>query len=102
MQTIDYASVTDSTHHLCLLGVEKPLNQNNYELPSIFDIEIWVLLLISIVLVTIFNTKYNRNQNSFMLLVKSFTNHLEILLSKSGKSIPNQYKIKPNYSNKTF
>lgn len=87
LELVDYASITGVTNHICLLGVEKSLKYLKTKLFSIFDINIWLLLIFSLILLSIFNTKFKKNHNIVLSIINSFINHLEQLISKSGKMI---------------
>ena len=47
--------------------------------------DIWLFLLISLMLLSVLNTKFRKNQNTFLTLIISLINHTEELISKSGK-----------------
>ena len=85
MKTIDYLSVSECINWLTLLGVEKSLNHQKFEIFSIFDINIWLLLLISLIFLSIVNMKFSK-QNAFLAIITSSINHLETLITKSGKN----------------
>ena len=83
---IDYLSVNYCINWFSILGVEKPLNFKKTKILSIFDLTSWLLLLFSLIVLSILNTKYKRNQNVILTVIHSWFNHLE-LISKSGKLI---------------
>ena len=91
MRTIDYLSVCECVNWLTLLGVEKSLNHQKFEIFSIFDIKIWLLLLISLIFLSIINIKFSNKQNSFLTIIISLINHLETLITKSGKKLLNLF-----------
>ena len=73
---------------MAFLGVEKTLNQYKFKLFSAFDTKVWLLLLISLITMSILNTKFNINHRTkFLTVIISFVNHLEVLIAKSGKII---------------
>ena len=82
LEQIDYTSVTDSSNWVSLLGVEKT---SKVKIFAIFDMDIWLILLISLMLLSVLNTKFRQNQNTFLTLIISLINHTEELISKSGK-----------------
>ena len=84
---IDYLSVNYCINWFSILGVEKPLNFKKTKILSIFDLTSWLLLLFSLIVLSILNTKYKRNQNVILTVIHSWFNHLEELISKSGKLI---------------
>ena len=83
---IDYLSVNYCINWFSILGVEKPLNFHKTKILSIFDLTSWLLLFFSLIILSILNTKYKRNQNVILTIFHSWFNHLE-LISKSGKLI---------------
>lgn len=86
MKKIDFLSVSYCMNWFSILGVEKHLNRHKFELFSIFDYRIWVSLLFSWILLSIINIKHkNKDENIFINLLVSWINHLEVLISKSGK-----------------
>ena len=93
MKTIDYLSVSECVNWLTLLGVEKSLNHQKFEIFSIFDIKIWLLLLISLIFLSIINMKFSNKQNSFLTIIISLINHLETLITKSGKKLSNLFYL---------
>ena len=83
---VDYLSVSECINWLTLLGVEKPFNYKSFEIFSAFDINIWIYLLISLILLSIINFKFGKkHQNKYLSAITSLFNHLEALITKSGK-----------------
>ena len=71
LEQIDYTSVTDSSNWVSLLGVEKTLSHQKFKIFTIFDMDIWLFLLISLMLLSVLNTKFRKNQNTFLTLIIS-------------------------------
>ena len=93
MEKIDYLSVSECANWLTLLGVEKSLNRQKFEIFSIFDIKIWLLLLTSLIFLSIINMKFSNKQNSFLAIIISSINHIETLITKSGKKLSNLFYL---------
>ena len=93
MEAIDYLSVSECVNWLTLLGVEKSLNHQKFEILSIFDIKIWLLLLISLIFLSIINMKFSNKQNSFLAIIISSINHIETLITRSGKKFENLFYL---------
>ena len=93
METIDYLSASECINWLTLLGVEKSLNRQKFEIFSIFDIKIWLLLLTSLIFLSIFNIKFSNKQNYFLAIIISSINHIETLITKSGKKLSNLFYL---------
>ena len=87
LKSIDYLSVNYCINWFSILGVEKPLSFQKTKILSIFDLTSWLLLFFSLIVLSILNTKYKRNQNVVLTVIHSLLNHLEELISKSGKLI---------------
>ena len=87
LEQIDYSSVTDSSNWISLLGVEKTLSHQKFKIFTIFDMDIWLFLLISLMLLSVLDTKFRQDQNTFLTLIISLINHTEELISKSGKTL---------------
>ena len=87
LKRIDYSFISDCTNRVAFLGVEKTFNQYKFKLFSVFDTKVWLLLLISLIFMSILNTKFNNHRTKFSTVIISFINHLEVLISKSGKII---------------
>lgn len=87
LQHIHYSPVTDCPNWVALLGVVETAKHPKFEIFSIFDSKTWLFLFLSLVLVVIFNIKFSKNQNLSITIVMSLINHLECLISKSGKDI---------------
>ena len=86
-ELIDYLPVNYCINWFSILGVKKPLDFQKTKILSIFDPTTWLLLLFSLTVLSILNTKYKRNQNVILTVIHSWFNHLEELISKSGKLI---------------
>ena len=87
LKLIDYLSVNYCINWFSILGVKKPLDFHKTKIFSIFDLKSWLLLFFSLIILSILNTKYKRNQNVILTVIHSCFNHLEELISKSGKLI---------------
>ena len=78
--------MTDSPNSISLLGIERSLSDHKFKIFTIFDMNVWIFLLISLMLLSVLNIKFRKNQNTFLTLIISLINHMEGLLSKSGKT----------------
>ena len=73
---------------ITLLAVNKPLNHSQFKIFSIFNTEVWLVILLSLILMSIFNTKFNtKKQYPILTFGISIINHFEQLVCKSGKQI---------------
>ena len=91
LQVLHYSPVTDCPNRISLLGMTKTENHSNFKILSVFDINVWLVLMTSLVMLSIINTKFNKNSNSFIIILTSLINHLECLFSKSGKLLRHEF-----------
>ena len=100
LKFIDYSSIIDCPNWISLLGMVKTTKYSNLKILSVFDMNIWLLLIMSLILLSIINTKMNRNSNLITTIVISLINHLECLISKSGMFFINKVPLYKRYFKK--
>lgn len=64
----NYSLISDCSNMITFLAVEKPLNHVKFKIFSIFNTQVWLLILLSLILTSIFNTKFNMKKQYPILI----------------------------------